>query len=115
MPTYAEAFDPDQALIFYELESLDDALASEAVACESDREDMGDAFDGYLAGQLKIVRDLYARGGVWGTAFSMRAPHGEFGTIALSQLTPISREQFERARECGWLERVSISGARPES
>lgn len=107
MPTYAEStIAPDEYgfPIFYELLSLDEALASEQDACESDREIMGNAFDGYLASQLRHVRDTYANGQVWGTAFSTRAPGGEWGsTIALTELRTLSKEQFETARQHGWL------------
>lgn len=107
MPTYAESKIAPHEYgfpIFYELLSLDAALASEEDACESDREIMGNAFDGYLAGQLRHVRDTYANGQVWGTAFSTRAPEGEWGsTIALAELRALSKEQFEAARERGWL------------
>ncbi len=110
MLTYAESIlAPGAYPIFYELEGLDDVLASEEAACEKDREVMGDGFDEYLAYQLEFVREIYRGGAAWCRAFSMRAPHGENGHAMLSQVTPITKEQFERARECDWLERVSIS------
>ena len=105
MSTYAEStIAPDEYgfPIFYELLSLDEALASEEDACESDREIMGNTFDGYLASQLRHVRDTYANSYVWGTAFSTR--DGEWGsTIALAELRALSKEQFKAARERGWL------------
>jgi hypothetical protein len=58
MRIYAESSVPDQDPIFYELEGLGDALASEVAACEHDREDMGDTFDEYLAYQLEFVREV---------------------------------------------------------
>lgn len=107
MPTYAESkIAPHEygLAIFYELLSLDEALASEENACEDDREIMGNAFDGYLAGQLRHVRDTYANGQAWGTAFSTRVPDGEWAsTIALADLKMLSMEHFEAARERGWL------------
>lgn len=107
MLTYAESKIAPQEYglaIFYELLSLDEALASEESACEGDREIMGDAFDSYLAGQLRHVRDTYAKGHAWGTAFSTRVPDGEWGsTIALADLKMLSMEQFEAARGRGWL------------
>jgi hypothetical protein len=107
MPTYAEskfATNEYGFPIFYEVLSLDEALADEADSCGDDRESLGNAFDGYLAGQLRRVRDIYQADHVWGTAFSSRAPEGEFGTsIAVAELTPLSEEQFEAARGRGWL------------
>jgi len=107
MTTYAESkFAPDDYgfPIFYEVLSLDEALADEANACEDDREAMGNAFDGYIAGQLRRVRDIYKTDHVWGTAYSVRAPEGESGTsIALAELKPLSKEHFDAARKRGWL------------
>jgi hypothetical protein len=107
MPSYAEskiALDAYGFPIFFEVLSLDEALASEAAACEGDRELMGNAFDGYLAGQLQQVQDIYASGRVWGTAFSARVPDGEWAsTIALVELRVLSKEQFEAAHERRWL------------
>jgi hypothetical protein len=107
MPTYAESTVAPAGYglaIFYELLSLDEALASEQDACQSDREIMGSAFDDYLAGQLRHVRDTYANGLTWGTAFSTRVPDGEWGsTIALAELRTLSTEQFNAARQRGWL------------
>jgi hypothetical protein len=109
MLSYAESFAAGHAPTFYELEGLDDVLASEVAACDGDREDMGDTFDEYLAYQLEFVREVYRGGFAWCSAFSIRAPDGERGQVAISRVRPITRDQFERARERGWLERVSTS------
>ncbi len=107
MPEYAESESaPDDYgfPIFYELLSLDEALASEEEASEDDRDTFGESFDSYLAGQLKRVRATYAGGYVWGTAFSARAPEGEFSSaIPLVDLKLLSKEQYQAARARGWL------------
>lgn len=90
--------------IFYELLPLDAALAEEASAIESDRDAFGDEFDAYRASQLDTVRSVYAAGSGAGTAYSVRAPDGEWSSaIALADLIPLSPEQFEAARASGWL------------
>jgi hypothetical protein len=89
--------------IYYELLSLDEARGREASANEDYREDFGDGFDDYLSAQLEMVRSTYDAGLVWGTAFSVRAPTGEFGaSISLQALRRIDHEQFEMARADGW-------------
>jgi hypothetical protein len=107
MPTYAESkLAPEHYgfSIFYELLPLDVALAEEASAIESDRDAFGDEFDAYRASQLDMVRSVYAAGSAAGTAYSVRAPDGEWSsTIALADLTPLSSEQFDAARASGWL------------
>ena len=105
MRSYAEAeFQHGGYPIFYELWSLDEALADEEACGEPDRDVFGDDFDAYLAGQLKRVGTIYAEGYVYGTAFSSRAPSGEFsGGIPLATLVSISQEEFEAARASGWL------------
>jgi len=103
MPTYAEstlAAEHYGFPIFYELLPLDAALAEEESAIESDRDD----FDAYQASQLDRVRSIYAAGSAAGTAYSIRAPTGEWSSaIPLAELTPLSLEQFEAARAGGWL------------
>jgi hypothetical protein len=90
--------------IFYELLSLDEALAEEASANESYRDDFGDDFDTYLTSQLDRVREIYAAAHVAGVAYSTRAPIGEWSSaIALADLAPMSRAEFEAAREGDWL------------
>lgn len=90
--------------IFYELLPLDVALAEEASAIESDRDAFGDEFDAYQTSQLDMVRSIYAAGSAAGTAYSVRAPNGEWSSaIALADLTPLSPEQFDAARASGWL------------
>jgi hypothetical protein len=90
--------------IFYELLLLDAALAEEASAIESDRDAFGEKFDAYRTSQLDMVRSVYAAGSAAGTAYSVRAPHGEWSSaIALADLAPLSPEQFEAARASGWL------------
>jgi hypothetical protein len=59
--------------------SLEEALGREALASEDYRGDFGDGFYDYLSPQLEMVRSIYDAGLVWGTAFSVRAPTGEFG------------------------------------
>jgi hypothetical protein len=89
--------------IYYELLSLDEALSQEALANEDYREDFGDGFDDYLSSQLEIVRSTYDAGLVWGMAFSVRAPSGEFGaSISLQAVTRIDHGRFEMARADGW-------------
>jgi hypothetical protein len=89
--------------IYYELLSLEEALGREALANEDYREDFGDGFDDYLSAQLEMVRSTYDAGLVWGTAFSVRAPTGEFGaSISLQAVTRIDHELFEMARADGW-------------
>lgn len=85
--------------IFYELLSLDEALAEEASANEPYRDDFGDDFLTYLASQLDRVREVYAAGHVAGVAYSTRAPTGEWSSaIALADLAPLSSAEFEAAR-----------------
>jgi hypothetical protein len=107
MPTYAESkFAPENYgfPIFYELLPLDAALAEERSAIESERDDFGDKFDDYQAAQLDRVRSIYAAGSAAGTAYSVRAPTGEWSSaIPLTELTPLSFEQFDAARASGWL------------
>jgi hypothetical protein len=108
MTTYAQS---ETALhtygfdIYYELLPLDEALALERSSIQGERDVFGDEFDAHVSSQLKIVCDLYARGFVWGTAYSIRAlPAGEFSSSILrSDLAPLSREQFDAARARGWL------------
>ncbi len=107
MPTYAESkLAPEHYgfQIFYELLPLDAALAEEASAIESDRDTFGEEFDAYRTSQLDMVRSVYAAGSAAGTAYSVRAPNGEWSSaIALADLAPLSPEQFEIARASGWL------------
>ncbi len=107
MPTYAESMLAPERYgfpVFYELLSLDAALAEEESAIESDRDDFGDRFNAYLASQLDMVRAAYAAGSAAGTAYSVRAPTGEWSSaIPLADLTPLSLEQFDAARVSGWL------------
>lgn len=107
MPTYAESkLAPENYgfPIFYELLPLDVALAEEASAIESDRDDFGEEFDAYRTSQLDIVRSVYAAGSAAGTAYSVRAPNGEWSSaIALADLASLSLEQFEAARASSWL------------
>lgn len=92
MRSYAEAEFQYGYPIFYELWSLDEALADEE-AC-GEREVFGDEFDAQMASQLARVRTIYKEGYAYGTAFSSRAPTGEFsGGIPLRTLVSI----------CGWL------------
>jgi len=84
--------------------SLDEALAAEESAIESSRDTFGDDFDTYQASQLDGVRSVYAAGFTWGTAYSIRAPTGEWSSsIPLAELMPLSREQFDAARARGWV------------
>jgi hypothetical protein len=102
MPSYGMSEDHGFP-IYYELLSLDEALSGEASANEDYREDFGDGFDDYLSAQLEVVRSTYDAGLVWGTAFSVRAPTGEFGAaIPLQAVTRIDHEQFEMARVDRW-------------
>jgi hypothetical protein len=107
MPTYAEStLAPEHHgfPIFYELLPLDAALADEASAIESDRDAFGEEFDAYRASQLDMVRSVYAAGSAAGSAYSVRAPNGEWSSaIALADLALLSPEQFEVARASGWL------------
>jgi hypothetical protein len=107
MPAYAESkLAPEHYgfPIFYELFPLDDALAEEASAIEPDRDAFGDEFDAYRASQLDMVRSVYAAGSAAGTAYSVRAPNGEWSSaIVLADLKPLSPEQFDAARASGWL------------
>lgn len=107
MPTYAESKLAPKHYgfrIFYELLPLDVALAQEASAIEPDREAFGAEFEAYRTSQLDMVRATYSTGSAAGTAYSVRAPNGEWSSaIALADLAPLSPEQFEAARACGWL------------
>ncbi|HEY5193625.1 MAG TPA: hypothetical protein VIJ39_07105 [Solirubrobacteraceae bacterium] len=107
MPTYAESkLAPEHYgfPIFYELLPLDAALAKEASAIESDRDAFGEEFDAYRISQLDMVRSVYAAGSAAGTAYSVRAPNGEWSSaIALADLAPLSPEQFQAARTSSWL------------
>ena len=107
MSTYAESkLAPEHCgfPIFYELLPLDAALAEEASAIESDHDAFGEEFDAYRTSQLDMVRSVYAAGSAAGTAYSVRAPNGEWSSaIALADLAPLSPEQFEAARASGWL------------
>jgi hypothetical protein len=107
MPTYAESKLASEHYgfpIFYELLPLEAALAEEASAIESDRDAFGEEFDAYRASQLDMVHSIYAAGSAAGTAYSVRAPNGEWSSaIALADLAPLRPEQFEAARASGWL------------
>lgn len=107
MPTYAESkLAPEHYgfPIFYELLPLEVVLAEEASAIEPDRDTFGQEFEAYRTSQLDMVRSVYAAGSVAGTAYSVRAPNGEWSSaIALADLAPLSPEQFEAARASGWL------------
>jgi hypothetical protein len=46
--------------------------------------------------------DSYARGYRFGKAYSVIEPEGEWGSTHISVMLPISKEQFEAARERGW-------------
>ena len=102
MPSYA-ASDADGLAVFYELLSLEEAVAEERAADEQYREELGPGFDRHVAAQVEIVRATYAAGLAWGTAYSARVPDGEFGTHVLEGLWVLSRERFLAARENGWL------------
>jgi hypothetical protein len=105
MPTYAESKLAPKRYgfpIFYELLPLDAALAEAASAIESDRNTFGEKFDAYRVSQLEMVHSVYAAGSVAGTAYSVRAPNGEWSSaIASADLAPLSPEQFETARAGG--------------
>lgn len=101
MPSYA-ASHIDGLAVFYELLSLEEAIAEERAADERYREELGSGFEAHLKAQLEIVRATYAAGLAWGTAYSARAPAGEFGTHVLDGLQAMSRERFEAARERAW-------------
>jgi hypothetical protein len=89
--------------VYYELLSLDQALASEEASNQQYSDDFGDDFPAYLASQLDIVRSTYARGSVRGTAYSVRAPTGEFSSsIPLTDLLPLTQMQFDAVKTSGW-------------
>ena len=46
--------------------------------------------------------DSYARGYRFGYCYSVVEPEGELGSTHISQMVPISKTQFEQARESGW-------------
>lgn len=46
--------------------------------------------------------ELYERGNIWAMCYSRNCVKGEEGHHHLSQLRPISPEEFERARAAGW-------------
>ncbi|HUA74364.1 MAG TPA: hypothetical protein VL988_06375 [Solirubrobacteraceae bacterium] len=106
MPTYAQSRTAPSDYgfpIFYEILSLDEALAEEDSAIAMDREVFGDGFEGFRAGQLNRVRALYESGAASGTAYSVRAPEGEWSSaIPLADLLPIVAEQFNAARASNW-------------
>jgi hypothetical protein len=89
--------------IYYELMYIDEAMAEETSANEDYRDDFGDTFDDYLSAQLELVRATYDAGLARGTAFSVRAPTGEFGaSISLHDVRRIDHDRFELARASGW-------------
>ena len=100
MPSYATS-SVDGLAVFYELLSLEEASAEERAADEQYRE-LGPDFAAHLTAQLEIVHATYAAGLAWGTAYSARAPHGEFGTHVLDGLNKLSYQKFQVARESGW-------------
>lgn len=48
------------------------------------------------------IRRLEADGGIFTESFSVAAPTGEIGAQPLSEVTEITREEFEQARARGW-------------
>jgi hypothetical protein len=101
VPSYATS-DVDGLAVFYELLSLEEAIAEERAADEQYREELGAGFRAHVEAQLEIVRATYAAGLAWGRAYSTRTPDGEFGTHVLAGLQALSREQFQAARERSW-------------
>lgn len=60
------------------------------------------ADDAEILYERRMMLSSYNRGFRFGTAYSTLCPEGELGDTHVASMVPLTREEFEQARELGW-------------
>jgi hypothetical protein len=87
--------------VYQELDLVVFGYAPTLEELERSERDAG-AGDGEWGYTRATMLDSYARGYRFGKCYSVVVPSGEWGSTHISQMLPITKAQFEFARDNGW-------------
>jgi hypothetical protein len=92
----------DRILICGYIHTLDEVESEERRIMEEDDESR-EEIEAEMAYERQVMSNSYANGFRFGRAYSVIEPSGELGDTHVSQMIPITKEEFEECKSLNWV------------